>query len=128
MLAEMRARPGQHIALPEARQGFPAVQPGPRRVAILFDGTGASSTETFLLKARQSRKVRFFGRPTAGIVDYLNPAHHELGCGTILQAPTIRRSVRLPQDAIDNVGISPDVIIPAGVNALQHVFGYYTAR
>jgi C-terminal processing protease CtpA/Prc len=112
MLAAMRAQPGAQIALPSSTQAYSDVRPYPRAVAILMDGVAASSTETFLLKARQSSKVRLFGQPSAGIVDYLNPAHHPLGCGIVLQAPTIRRSIRLPADAIDNIGIAPDVLLP----------------
>jgi C-terminal processing protease CtpA/Prc len=109
MLAAMRARPGAQIALPATTLAYDRVQPRPRAVAILMDGVGASSTETFLLKARQSSRVRLFGQPTAGVVDYLNPAQHPLSCGVTLQSPTIRRSAQLPADAIDNIGIAPDV-------------------
>jgi hypothetical protein len=112
MLADMRAQPGAQIALPPSTLAYDDVRPYPRAIAILLDGVAASSTETFLLKARQSSKVRLFGQPSAGIVDYLNPAHHPLGCGVVLQAPTIRRSLRLPADAIDNIGIAPDVLLP----------------
>ena len=45
-------------------------------------------------------------------MDYLNPAQHALGCDVVLQAPTIRRSLQLPTDAIDNIGIVPDVVLP----------------
>lgn len=112
MLAAMRADPGGQIPLPEVRFAYDRVLPAPERVAILTDATGASSTETFLLRAVQSRKVRIFGQPTAGIVDYLNPAHHPIGCGVTLQAPTIRRAVQLPEGAIDGRGIAPHVSLP----------------
>lgn len=114
MLAAMRAAPGAHIPLPETRFVPDRIPSAPRAVAILTDAVGASSTETFLLKAVQSAKVLVFGQSTAGIVDYLNPAQHELGCGMTLQAPTIRRSLRLPTDAIDNRGIAPHVALPPG--------------
>jgi C-terminal processing protease CtpA/Prc len=112
MLVQMRARPGAHIVLPSTRLAYERVQPRPRDIAILVDAVGASSTETFLLKAVQSRKVRVFGQSTAGVVDYLNPAQHAVGCGVTLQAPTIRRSGRLPAEAIDNRGITPHVLLP----------------
>jgi hypothetical protein len=72
------------------------------------------------------RKVRLFGQPTAGIVDYLNPAQHPVGCGVMLQAPTIRRSVRLPADAIDNRGITPHVLLPwAEVDPIGTILARY---
>lgn len=112
MLEDMRARPGSQIPLPPARLAYDRVRPRPRSVAILMDAVGASSTETFLLKAVQSSKVRLFGQSTAGIVDYLNPAHHDLGCGVSLQSPTIRRSLGLPVGGVDNRGIAPHVLLP----------------
>lgn len=112
MLAAMRAEPGRQIPLPELRLAYDRILPAPPHVAILTDATGASSTETFLLRALQSGKVRIFGQPTAGIVDYLNPAHHPIGCGVTLQAPTIRRAEQLPEGAIDGHGIAPQVVLP----------------
>jgi hypothetical protein len=129
MLAAMRARPGAQIALPATSLAYDRVQPRPRAVAILMDGVGASSTETFLLKARQSSNVRFFGQPTAGIVDYLNPAQHALSCGVTLQSPTIRRSAQLPADAIDNTGIIPDVRFPWNeLDPIGATLRYYASR
>ncbi len=112
MLEAMRARPGEQIALPPAKAAYERVLPQPRAVAILQDRTVASATETFLLKARQSAKVRLFGQPSAGVVDYLNQAWHSLACGVVLQAPTIRRSLHLPADSVDDTGIAPDVVLP----------------
>jgi hypothetical protein len=129
MLAAMRARPGEHIALPETRLGFAAPRPHPRQVAILTDQVGASSTETFLLKAVQSTKVRVFGQPTVGIVDYLNPGQHQLACGVTLQAPTIRRSLGLPADGIDNRGILPHVrLAHDDPDPVAAILDYYRTR
>ena len=50
-----------------------AVLPNPKQVAILINGNVASSGETFLLRAQQSRKVVLYGRAnSSGAVDYLN--------------------------------------------------------
>lgn len=96
---------------------YDSVTSVPRRVAMLIDGSNASSAETFLLKAIQSGKVRTFGRRTAGVVDFLNPAAIRIcrGGGVLLWAPTSLRQRLLPLDAIDPHGLAPDVTIPTDV-------------
>ncbi len=44
----------------------------PQRVAILTDEYTASSAEFFILRAKQSTKVKTFGQPTMGAVDYVD--------------------------------------------------------
>jgi hypothetical protein len=103
------------------------VQEYPKNIAILIDETNASAAETFLLKARQSKKVKLFGSNTKGVVDYLNPMFETLPCNKfILAVPLVRRSMKLPKDAIDNVGISPDVRIDKNVkNKIRFVIDFY---
>lgn len=87
------------------------VLPRPSHIAILIDRNCGSTTEQFLLEARQSKKVTMFGERTAGVLDYANVRFFRLPSGKrALQIPTTR-SRRLPGNPVDDVGIRPDVLI-----------------
>ena len=91
------------------------VYPMPRAVAVLVDHGCASSCEDFVLMARESRKVTIVSPDrTAGVHDYGNVRAIWLPGWRRLRIPTTR-SHRLPGGAIDNVGLAPDVWVPAGV-------------
>lgn len=83
----------------------------PRRVAVLTGRGCGSSGEEFVLAARQSKKVVLLGENTAGVLDYANV--HELkvpGSRFNVYYATSRTNRR---QLIDNIGIAPDVRIPA---------------
>jgi len=81
----------------------------PKHVAILVDGGCGSSTEKFLLDAKQSKKVKILGTPTYGSVDYVSVYEFSLDCGSYaLYMPTVRM-MRLPGYQLDNIGIQPDI-------------------
>jgi hypothetical protein len=90
---------------------LPEVFPLPSRVAILMDSECASTTEQFLLLARQSKKVTLFGQHSAGVLDYANVRLFTLPSGNCFLAIPTTRSRRLPKEPIDNIGIAPDVHI-----------------
>lgn len=92
-------------------ESLPEVFPLPSRIAILMDGRCGSTTEQFLLLARQSKKVSLFGQPSAGVLDYANVRVFALPSGKCFMAIPTTRSRRLPKDPIDNIGIVPDVRI-----------------
>ena len=48
---------------------FDTIYSQPNNIAILIDKNCASSTEEFLLMAKQSKKVKLFGHPTSGALD-----------------------------------------------------------
>jgi len=106
-VAAMKQRPGEWVSMGEdlviTREGVEA----PSRVAILIDGLCGSTCEQFVLEARQSDKVRLFGTPTAGVIDYANLLPHELPSGRRLLLPSTR-SRRLPGEAVDGIGIAPN--------------------
>jgi C-terminal processing protease CtpA/Prc len=87
----------------------------PRVVAVLVDQGCASSCEQFLLMARQSSKVTIYGDRSGGVLDYANVRSTTMPGGTLILARPITRSRRLPKEPIDNIGIAPDVRIPASV-------------
>jgi len=51
---------------------YDTILPYPSKVAIIINEYTASSAEFFLLRARQSTKVKVFGQPTMGAVDYVD--------------------------------------------------------
>ena len=113
------APPGSYIlGAEDSTNTFPTVLAKPSRIGIIIDGECASTTEQFLLEARQSSKVVLFGETTAGILDYANVRTFNLASGKVFLGMPTTRSRRLPKDPVDNVGISPNVVIrllkPAG--------------
>jgi C-terminal processing protease CtpA/Prc len=97
---------------PDGTETLPEVFPLPARVAILIDGRCASTTEQFLLEARQSKKVILFGQPSDGCLDYANVCFLMLPSGKFFLTMPTSRSRRLPKNPVDNIGIAPDVLIP----------------
>jgi len=89
------------------------VFPMPRNVGIIINDGNASSAEQFLLAAQQSEKVILFGNcNTAGVLDYSNITPTPLPSNNYQLWCPMTRSKRLPENPIDNIGITPDVIIP----------------
>lgn len=81
----------------------------PKNVAILMDGNCGSSTENFILDAKQSKKVKTFGTPTYGSIDYLSVIEFDIRCDKyILYMPTVRM-LRAQDYPLDNIGIQPDI-------------------
>lgn len=84
----------------------------PKKIGVLIDRNSMSSAESFLLRAKQSKKVKIFGENSAGSLDYANAQFFDLPCKTFNLVIAMSRSKRLPLHPIDNVGITPDVKIP----------------
>ncbi|WP_432411054.1 S41 family peptidase [Rasiella sp. SM2506] len=87
----------------------------PKQIIILVNDNVASAGENFLLKAKQSKKVKVMGIPTSGVLDYANAYFFKFACENYkLLLPTYR-SLRLPQYPIDNIGIQPDIYIDKSI-------------
>lgn len=104
------------------------VRTRPSAVAVLVDRGCASSCEQFLLAARQSRKVTLYGDRSAGVLDYGNVRSTPVPGSTLVLNRPITRTKRLPNDPVDNVGIAPQVRVPADevlpvAWVLQHMAG-----
>lgn len=86
--------------------------PYPKKVAVVMNSRCASTTEQFLLEARQSKKVTLFGTNTMGVLDYANVREKNYSCPSFsLHYPTTRsRRIDVGQ-GIDNVGVTPDIKI-----------------
>ncbi len=110
-LDKARAAPGEWI-IPLERgfsiTTYPEVMPYPKRVGILTENAG-SSGDQFVIDARFSNKVTTFGKPTAGVIDYSNVIEAPLPSGNFTVSWPTTRSLRLPDEPYDNVGVPPDV-------------------
>ena len=93
---------------------YPQVHELPKRVGILTEGAG-SSGDQFVIDARFSSKVTLLGAPTAGVIDYSNMITMDAPSGEFALAWPMTRSMRLPEEPFDNVGVPVDVPYPDGV-------------
>ncbi|MBK8496873.1 MAG: hypothetical protein IPL50_19165 [Chitinophagaceae bacterium] len=85
------------------------VLPFPSLVGVLIDKKCGSTTEQFLLAAKQSKKVVMFGENSAGVLDYANMHFLDFPCFEWRLGYATSRSRRLPEQPVDNIGISPDI-------------------
>ncbi|MWV28796.1 S41 family peptidase [Aurantiacibacter rhizosphaerae] len=113
-----RAAASDSDFVPLAEGGFqivtyPQIYEFPRRVGILAEGAG-SSGDQFAIDARASYKVSLLGGPTAGVIDYSNVLTAPAPSGDFELAWPMTRSMRLPEEPFDNVGVQPDVPFPEG--------------
>jgi len=91
----------------------------PQRVAILIDRRCGSSCEQFALDARRHFKVKLFGRPTFGSVDYSNLRPTDLPSGKRQIWRATSRSRRLPELPIDGIGVQPDQLLKRPANRAE---------
>ncbi len=87
---------------------YDSVYKYPKNVAILINGNCVSTTEQFLLAAKQSKKVKLFGATTLGSLDISNMNSVIFPCGDFKLWYAISKSYRIPDMAIDGKGIQPD--------------------
>lgn len=116
MISKMEIAKGRlvNIAEDEIDSSF-QVLPNPKKVVILINRGCASTTEQFLLFARQSTKVMLLGENTKGVLDYSNMRDSAFSCMPYILHYATTRSRRLDlNQGIDNAGIKPDKYLPAG--------------
>jgi hypothetical protein len=125
-LERMKRNPGKFVLRSEdSFEKRDSVLANPIKIGILINRRCASSTEEFLLNARESKKVVLFGQPTSGTLDYSNVLF--VPCPSIVfnfgYATT--RSHRLPKFSIDRDKIQPNIYLSDSVNwieaAVQHI-------
>jgi hypothetical protein len=112
IIGKMKAQPYGYIN-PSGKDNYEirldTIYEFPKRVSIIVDNNTASSAETFLLTAMQSKKVLVYGENTAGIIDYGSTQFFYMPCKDLNLVIPIARSTRLPDHPLDNIGITPDV-------------------
>lgn len=91
----------------------------PQNVILLVNRNCKSSTENFILTARQSKKVIIAGETTGGVADYEEMVDFPLfGKDIILQMP-IGKSNRLPVFPLNGIGIVPEIKLKTRNKAWQ---------
>ena len=92
----------------------------PKKVLILTNRWCGSSTEEFLLVAKQSSKVILAGENTIGNLDYSNVVTVPFSCYpySLLYATSRSRRLNIHQ-GIDNVGIAPKYHLPESADWIK---------
>lgn len=117
-LKKLNDNSGKFVSLSEQKvfvQTLDTVYPYPENVAILVNENNASTTEQFLLAAKQSAKTKLFGATTAGMLDISNMHFLISPCGTIQLGYCLSKSYRIPHMAIDDKGLQPDYYLDSEI-------------
>lgn len=83
----------------------------PKNVGIIINEGNGSTTEQFILAAKQSKKVKLFGTTTAGVLDISNMHFISSPCNDYQLGYSLTKSKRIPDFTIDGKGIQPDYYI-----------------
>ncbi len=91
-----------------AETTYDTIYPFPKNIAILINENNGSTAEQFLLDSKQSRKVKLYGKTTAGVLDVANMLFVKSPCQEFELGYCLSKSYRIPHMAIDEKGIQPD--------------------
>ncbi|MEM9525929.1 MAG: S41 family peptidase [Bacteroidota bacterium] len=94
---------------------YDTIYPFPKNVGILINGNNGSTSEQFLLAAKQSKKVKLFGTTTFGVLDISNMYYVDAPCGDFQLGYSLTRSMRIPDMTIDDKGIKPDYYLDKSI-------------
>ena len=87
------------------------VYPNPQQVIVLVDEACGSSTEQFILAVQESSKTIIYGERTYGALDASNVVTVSTPDNCFSLGYCVTRTLRPIENRIDDVGITPDVII-----------------
>ena len=87
----------------------------PKNVGIIINENNLSSAEEFIFMAKQSRKVKLFGRKTGGALDVSNMVDLVSPTGDFEFSYCVSRSKRIPDNAVDDMGIHPDYYFDSSI-------------
>ena len=117
-------RPGEFVNLdeePVSIETMDTVYTYPKNIGILINENNGSTTEQFLLAAKQSKKVKLFGTTTAGVLDISNMMFLPSPCEEFGLAYSLSRSMRIPDMTIDDKGIQPDYYLDKEIPAYKWI-------
>ncbi len=100
---------------------FDTIYPYPRSVGIIINEGNGSTTEQFLLAAKQSKKVKLFGTTTLGVLDISNMYFINPPCSDYKLGYSLTRSQRIPGFTIDDKGIQPDYYIDKTISKYEWI-------
>ncbi|PSK91049.1 S41 family peptidase [Taibaiella chishuiensis] len=89
-------------------QKLDTVLPFPKNVAVVINENDGSTSEQFLLAAKQSKKTKLFGTTTIGVLDISNMCFVTSPDNQFQLGYCLSKSYRIPDMAIDGKGIQPD--------------------
>lgn len=98
-----------------SEQKLDKVLPFPKNVGIIINENNGSTTEQFLLAAKQSKKVKLFGTTTMGVLDISNMYFIDSPCKEFKLGYSLSKSLRIPDMAIDEKGLQPDYYIDKSI-------------
>ncbi|MEL6627589.1 MAG: S41 family peptidase [Bacteroidota bacterium] len=111
---KLSERLGEFVMLnefPVSVTSFDTVHEFPENIGVIINENNGSTTEQFLLAAKQSKKVKLFGTTTSGVLDISNMYFVRSPCEDLELAYSLSRSMRIPHMTIDEKGIQPDYYI-----------------
>lgn len=90
---------------------FDTVYEFPKQVALIINENNVSTDEQFILEAKQSKKVKLFGRTTKGVLDMSNLYLTYSEDKQFVLVYALSRSLRIPHMTIEDIGIMPDFFL-----------------
>lgn len=90
---------------------FDTIHTFPQNIGIIINENNGSTTEQFLLAAKQSKKVKLFGTTTMGVLDISNMYFVKSPYEEFELGYSLSKSMRIPEMTIDGKGIQPDYYI-----------------
>ncbi|NML38836.1 peptidase S41 [Chitinophaga sp. G-6-1-13] len=119
----LKENPGKFVNLNKGKivdvGKLDTIFPFPKNVAIIINNQNGSTSEEFLLAARQSKKVKLFGVTTFGVLDISNTYVVESPDKQFKLGYALSKSLRIPDLAIDGKGIMPDYYIDKSIPDAQ---------
>jgi hypothetical protein len=100
---------------------FDTIYQYPKNIAVLVNEYCASSTEQFLLAAKQSKKVKIFGTVTTGALDFANMNTVESPCGNFKLYYAMSKDVDMEKYPIENIGVQPDFYLDDKIPEYQWI-------
>lgn len=97
------------------------VYPYPQYIAIMINENNVSTDEQFLLEARQSKKVKLYGRTTKGGLDVSNLSLVHSPNKDFVLVYALSKSLRIPEMTIDDKGVQPDYYIDKEIPEAQWI-------
>ncbi|MFK7755983.1 MAG: S41 family peptidase [Flavobacteriales bacterium] len=98
-----------------------SVYPNPKNVAILINEYCGSTTEQFLLEAKQSKKVKLVGTTTGGALDISNLYNVSSPSKEFKLWYGLSKSYRIPEMIIDERGIQPDYYFDSTIKPYEWI-------